>query len=121
MGNTAFAIRWTARVWSILSILFVLVFAIGEMAPGNNPQPTHQEWIGLSLWPIGVCLGLAIAWLREELGGIVALGCLVAFYVWNVLRSGHLPRGPFFALVAAPAVLFLIAAVLSRNRATGQA
>jgi hypothetical protein len=116
-GYAAVAIRWTARVWSVLSILTVLAFAIGEMAQGNGPRPTHQEWVGLALWPIGVCLGLAVAWLREELGGIVALGCLFAFYVWNLFRSGHLPRGPFFVLIAAPAAFFLIAGVLSRNHA----
>lgn len=120
-GYATPVIRWTARVWSGLSILFVLVFAAGEMARGNGPRPTHQEWVGLALWPIGVCVGLVVAWFREKLGGGVGLGCFVGFYVWNLFRSGHLPRGPFFFLIAAPAVFFLIAAALPRNRATGQA
>ena len=110
---TLVAVRWVARIWSILSILAVLVFAVGEAVGGNGPRPTSQEWVGLALWPIGVGVGLVAAWFREKLGGIVALGCLIAFYVWNLLRSGHLPRGPFFFLMAAPGLLFLIDGFLS--------
>ncbi|MGA2358226.1 MAG: hypothetical protein ABSF66_04445 [Terriglobales bacterium] len=107
--------RWIARVGSILSMLAVFVFAVGEIAGGTGPRPTLQEWAGLALWPVGVCVGLVVAWYREELGGILALGCLIAFYVWNLLRSGHLPQGPFFFLIAAPALPFLIAGFLSHR------
>jgi len=109
--------RWMARVWSILSMLAVFVFAVGEIAGGTGPRPTLQECVGLALWPVGVCVGLVVAWYREELGGILALGCLMAFYVWNLLRSGHLPQGPFFFFIAAPGLLFLIAGFLSRRSA----
>jgi hypothetical protein len=114
-GSIILIARWTGRVWSILSILFVFAFALGEAAQAIGPRLTLQEWIGLALWPVGVCVGLVAAWLREELGGIVALGCLIAFYAWNLHRSGHLPRGPFFFLTAAPGLLFLIAGFLSHR------
>ncbi len=100
---------------SILSILAVFVFAVGEAKGGNGPRPTAQEWVGLALWPIGVGVGLVVAWFREKLGGILVLGCLMAFYVWNLLHSGHLPRGPFFLLMAATGLLFLIAGFLSHR------
>jgi hypothetical protein len=115
MGSVV--VRWVARVWSLLSILFVLVFAVGEgIGGGHGPRPTAQEWVGLALWPIGVGLGLVLAWYREMLGGAAAVACLAAFCGWNLFLSGHFPRGPFFALVAAPGVLFLLAALLSRRR-----
>ncbi|MFZ0800478.1 MAG: hypothetical protein WCA13_08475 [Terriglobales bacterium] len=113
--SVATVTRWIARVWSILSILFVFVFAVGNMARPIGPRPTPQEWVGLALWPIGVGVGLVVAWYREELGGILALGCLIAFYVWNLLRFGHLPQGPFFFLMAAPGLLFLLAGFLSHR------
>jgi hypothetical protein len=109
--------RWVARIWSILSILVVLVFTVGEAVGGNGPRPTPQEWVGLALWPIGVCVGLVVAWFREELGGILAMGCLIAFYVWNLLHSGQLFLGPVFFLIAAPGLLFLIAGFLSHRSA----
>jgi hypothetical protein len=113
----ALVVRWIARVWSILSILTVLFFALNELLPSSGPPPTLQEWLGLTLFPIGVSVGLVMAWYREGLGGILALGCLIAFYVWNLLRFGHLPQGPFFLLIAMPGILFLIAAVLSHRSA----
>ena len=109
----AVALRWIGRVWSILSITFVLAFAIGEA--GSGPGPSGKEWVGLSLFPIGVCVGLMVGGFREAVGGMVALGCLIGFYTWQFARSGHLPRGPFFFLVAAPGLLFLVAGLLSRR------
>ena len=113
--------RWVARGWSILSIGFVLFFLVGDLVinfrVAKVSSPTAQEWVGLMLWPIGVVVGLVLAWFREKLGGFLALGSLVSFYIWNVLRSGHLPGGPFFFLVAAPGLLFLVAGLLSRQSA----
>jgi peptidoglycan/LPS O-acetylase OafA/YrhL len=116
------AIRCVARVWSVLSIALVLVFVFGEVVGGGHgPKPTAQEWLGIALWPIGVGLGLVLAWRREILGGAIALSCLIAFCGWNLYLSGHLPRGPIFSLVAAPGALFVIAALLSqRTNDSGQ-
>lgn len=107
--STALAARWIARVWSIFSILFVLAFAVGEAGGGSGPTP--REWLGLALWPIGVCLGLALAWFWEEMGAALSLLSLLAFYVWNLLNSGHLPRGPFFLLVAMPSLPFMFSGI----------
>ena len=110
------AVRWLARIWSILSIALVLVFVFGELAGGGHgPKPTAQEWLGIALWPIGVGLGLIVAWRREWVGGAIAVVCLIAFYGWNLYLSGHLPRGPIFSLVAAPGILFLISALLTHR------
>jgi hypothetical protein len=99
--------------------MVVFIFAAGQIMQGSGPRPTLQEWVGLILWPIGVCVGLAVAWRREEWGGALALGCVMAFYVWNLLHSGHLPQGPFFLLIAAPGLLFLFAGFLSHRAVRG--
>jgi len=111
--SVAFIARWVARAWSVLNILIIFLFAIGESLRPLGPVPTYQEWVGLALWPVGVAIGLLVSWLREVLGGIVTLGCLAAFYLWTLLRSGHVPRGPFFFLIAAPALVFILAGILS--------
>jgi hypothetical protein len=110
------ALSWVARIWSLASIAFVLVFLFAEILSGHGGKPTASEWIGLALWPGGVLIGLVVAWFRERLGGTVATGCLVAFYVWNMLDSGRFPTGPYFLLVAAPGILFLLSSPLSRKR-----
>ncbi|MGA9527539.1 MAG: hypothetical protein WBS24_05440 [Terriglobales bacterium] len=109
--------RWLARVWSILCIALVLAFTVTEIMQSGRPAPAPNEWIGLAFWPIGVCLGLAVAWFREELGGALALACLIAFYVWNLFRSGHWPHGPYFFLIAAPGLIFIFAGFLSHRPA----
>ena len=108
------ALIWIARIWSLAAIAFVLVFLFGEGLSGGGVRPTAAEWIGLALWPGGVGIGLAVAWFRKGLGGAIALGSLIGFYVWNLLERGRFPRGPYFFLVAAPGILFLLLSLLSR-------
>jgi hypothetical protein len=108
------ALNWIARIWSLAGIAFVLVFVFGEVFGGHGVRPTAAEWIGLALWLGGVGIGLAVAWCRKGLGGAIALGSLVGFYFWNLLERGRFRRGPYFLLVAAPGVLFLLLSILSR-------
>jgi hypothetical protein len=63
-----------------------------------------------------VWLGLVLGWKWELLGGALAVGGLVAFYLLDFLFSGTFPRGPFFLIIASPGVLFLLAGVMGRRR-----
>jgi len=112
-GPASRAIIWVARIWSLAAVGFVLLFLVGEVLNGQGGKPTGAEWIGLAFWPGGVCLGLIIAWFRLRLGGAITSGSLVGFYIWYLLDRGTFPRGPYFILVAAPGVLFLVASLLS--------
>ena len=59
-------IRWTARGWAVATVGVVLLLCVVE---GLYPaRPT--EWIGLLLYPGGVCVGMILAWWREGLGGL---------------------------------------------------
>ncbi|MGD1019603.1 MAG: hypothetical protein ABSA12_09815 [Verrucomicrobiia bacterium] len=100
------ALRWSARLWSILAVGIVLLFAFGE---GLNPSRfTPQELVLFVFFPVGVCLGMAVAWRWEGLGGGITVASLAAFYLVDRLTSSSFPRG--FALVAfaAPGFLFLL-------------
>ncbi|MFP3895401.1 MAG: hypothetical protein ACLFV5_00985 [Anaerolineales bacterium] len=114
-------IRWVARVWSIVSLGFVLLIVGGELAsPTGSPPIAARDLLGMALFPVGVCVGLVVAWWHEGLGGTITVSSLLAFYVLLWGFDGHFPRGPYFALVAAPGVLFLllwsIALVRSQSR-----
>jgi hypothetical protein len=54
-------VRWTARVWSITSLLFVLAIALD-----GGGLRTTTEALGLLFFPIGVLIGFVIAWRREN-------------------------------------------------------
>lgn len=108
------ALTFVARIWSLASIAFVLVFLFGEGLSVNGRGPTAVEWVALAFWPGGVLLGLIVAWFRKGLGGAIATGSLLAFYVWLFVERGAFPGGPYFLLVAAPGFLFLLSSLLSR-------
>ena len=117
VGQVASVIRWIARIASIGSLLLLAAFAFG---PHERGHATAQEWVGLAFFPIGVALGMLVAWRYEMTGALLSIGSLGAFYlIYGWWIRGAVPKGPYFLLFTAPAVLFLIAALLSRRLKTG--
>ena len=111
-------LRWIARVWSIVSIGFVLAIFIGSgFEEGFTlAQFAPPELVGLVFFPCGVCLGMILAWRWEGIGGGITIGSLLVFYTVLTLIGGRFPRGPWFALVAAPGILFLACWLLARGK-----
>jgi hypothetical protein len=97
-------VRWTARVWSICSIVLLLGFVVGE---GIHPT-TSGEVLGLLFFPLGITVGMVLAWWREGLGGGIAVGSLLVFYAIHFATAGALPRGWAWLAFAAPGFLFLL-------------
>jgi hypothetical protein len=96
-------LRWVARILSILFIGFILLLLIGEVLfPHAEAVFQVRDIIAMIFFPIGVVVGLILAWRKELLGGLVAVGSLAAFYVTLFLFDGRFPRGPFFLLLASP-------------------
>ena len=106
-------VRWIARIWGLASILLLLAFLFGEGLAFT--QITPVEWIQLLLFPFGVMVGLLIAWRWEGAGGALTVMSFILFYLLHYLIAGNLPRGPYFGLVAAPGLLFLMCWMLSRR------
>lgn len=102
--NGTKTLRWIARLWAVLSLLFLLAFVVGEGLGLRSPR----DLVAFLFFPVGVGAGLVIAWWRERLGGLIAVGSLAAFYLTLYLFDGRWPRGPYFLLVAAPGLLFLL-------------
>lgn len=107
MCSTKTALRWAARIGSVASLLFLSAFIFG--AAETAQWPTIEEWLGLAFFPIGVIVGLLVGWRKELFGGGIAVLSLAGFYVWHFVVSGKLAAGPWFAFVAAPGLLFLLA------------
>ena len=45
----------------------------------------------------------------------MTVGSLVTFYLVDLIKSGDLPRGPFFLLFASPGILFGVSWMLCRK------
>ena len=111
-------VRWTARLLSLLSIGVLLLFMIGE---GFNPlHLAPREFLLCVFFPIGVLLGMGLAWRWEALGGALTILSVAAFYGIHWLGSGRFPSGVFFALFASPGLFFLLAAFTGRRKAAGK-
>lgn len=110
----ALVLRWIARIGTLGSLLFVGAFVFGRDGIGGNP-PTAIEWMGLTFFPIGVLAGQLLAFRSELAGGITSIASLSAFYLWNLIVSGHWAAGPWFAFLTLPAPVFIAAASLSKT------
>ena len=104
-------VRWAARLASLASIALLALFAFG---PLERAWPTPGEWLLIAFFPIGVALGMAIAWWRELLGGAITLGSLTAFYAAALIASGSIPKGPYLVLIALPGLVLLVCGLVTR-------
>lgn len=114
-SQIAYWLRVAGRVWSIVSLAFVLAFFIGEALSGASAPPASLEWLGLAFFPVGLSIGLVVGWWRAGLGGAITLLSSGLFYLWNWVARGTWPRGPYFALLAAPGLLYLLSVWLDRD------
>ena len=106
-------VRWIARIWGAASILLLLAFAFGG---GEHLRFRTVEAVAFLFFPIGVIIGLAVAWWRELAGGLIAAASLAAFYLY-ALAVNERWVGPYFLLFAAPGFLHLaIALIAGRSR-----
>lgn len=106
LGFPLGVVELLARVGSIASIALLLMLFVGE---GFRPSEiSRNEWVGLLFFPIGVMIGMVIAWWKEGLGSAITLGSLLAFYlVWGYLLRNHI-GGCWFVVFASPGLLFLL-------------
>ncbi len=56
---TLLIVRWLARIASLASIAMLAVFATS----GGN-FPTAGEWLLIAFFPVGVVVGMIVAWWR---------------------------------------------------------
>ena len=99
-------VLWIARILSLISLGVVLLFIVGE---GFNPmklKPT--EWLGFLFFPIGISVGMILAWWKKGIGGSITVGSLIMFYIVHVVTSGRFPQGWAWLVFASPGFLFLL-------------
>jgi hypothetical protein len=112
VAGSLFALKWLARALSVAAIGVLLVFALGE-APHVSTL-TGSELVLFLFFPLGVCLGMAVAWRWEGVGAAITLASLAGFYAAHRLISPGFPRGFAFVALAAPSFLFLLHWLLKR-------
>jgi hypothetical protein len=113
MKNLQPTLLWIARILSMAFVGMILLFIFGE---GLDPTTlTLREWIGFLFFPFAFGVGLVVGWWKQGLGGSIALGSLIGFYVVYGLMNCAFPRGWAFAACALPALLLLASSLVSRT------
>lgn len=113
-----FTLRWAARLLSIGSIAFILLFVFGEGSGWLSVGA--KDLVGLVFFPFGLMLGLVLGWRRELAGGIIAVGSIALFYlVYGLAINQAIFQGWWFLLLSLPGGVFLLYALLRHEHWNG--
>lgn len=104
-------VRWTARPWSIASVGLILFFIVGEGAEIARPS----EWLLFLCFPVGISAGMILAWWKEGMGGSIAVGSLLLFYVIHFASARRFPHGWAFLAFSLPGFLSLLCGHQARS------
>ena len=106
LGLPLAVIELLARVGSIASITLLILLFLGEAF--RPSEISANEWAGLLFFPIGITIGMIVAWWKEGLGSSLTLLSLLAFYlVYGYLLGNHINGWAFIAFTS-PGFLFLL-------------
>ncbi len=111
-------IRWIGRILTVFSVAFILTFFIGEADFSQPVQLSVRDIVMLLFFPVGLIAGNVVGWWKEGWGALITAISLALFYLADLVFTGTFPGGPFFALLASPALFYGLYWFLSRsNRA----
>ena len=110
LGRISGTLRWAARVLSSLYLAFFLSMLVGDVLLGEETSPlTSREGLGFLFVAI-LFAGYILPWKWEVWGGALGIAATAAFGVAiNTLVL-------LLLTVAAPGLLYLSSAALSRHR-----
>jgi hypothetical protein len=113
--NLIKVLRWTARIWSALSIAVLSGFVVGE----GVSLKKQYEVVGFLLFPVGISVGMFLGWWKERLGGSITVASLLIFYCLHFATVGEFPHGLAWLVFSFPGFLFLLLAGKPRTMAAG--
>ncbi|MCK5052039.1 MAG: hypothetical protein KAS53_09985 [Candidatus Cloacimonetes bacterium] len=113
---TVIILRWIARIWSYLVVTFIVLFVGAHLFSSDGIGLELDDAIAFAFFPIGLTVGLIIAWWKEGLGGIIATGSIIGFHLTMLFVHGKPDFVLFIELLAVPGLLFIICWLLSRKK-----
>ena len=123
-NEKAVASGWPARIRRaarILSVIYFVIFVfiiIMETIYQHGGEASPRDLVLVAFIPVGVFLGMALAWRWEGLGGAISTLSVIGFYVAMFILDGDLPQAMVFTMLIPliiPGILFLISWVLHRR------
>ena len=111
-------LRWIARIWSYIVVAFIVLFVGAHFFESGSGigSMALEDAIAFAFFPIGLTVGLIIAWWKEGLGGLIATGSIIGFHLTMLIVGGKPDFVLLIELLAVPGPLFIIYWLLSRKK-----
>mgnify|MGYP006277452773 FL=1 len=102
--KTVTIIKWTARICSVLVIIFGLpfYFGYGNPIPFISPDYTFLDNLWLIIFPI-MFIGVAVGWKNEKLGGFLS-----SIPVFIGLIASYLIQGETVTVMLFPLIVGML-------------
>jgi hypothetical protein len=111
VGKTFKVAVWITKIWSLLSILFILAFFLGSIfGPDKSIDSDTSNLFTFIFFPIGVFIGLIIAWKSKMIGGFIAVISILGFHLFIDPEITVM-----IELLALPGLLFFILAIFEKK------
>jgi hypothetical protein len=99
-------LRVAARAASVICLAIIFLFFLGQ--DFEFGKVSAGEWIGIGFFPVGVLIGLVLAWEEELIGGAITLVSIAGFYlVYGWLLNSTFQMGWGLVPFILPGLLFL--------------
>ena len=108
-----FTMRWTARIVGAASLLLLLLFLFGSF---DWTKMSGGDVIAELIFPVGIMLGLILAWRMEFAGGALTLGSVLTFnLIYGLALEESLTHNWWYVFFAIPGALFAAYGVAASN------
>jgi hypothetical protein len=110
-------LRLSAQTLDVLGLAVIILFLIAEDL--GLSYMSAVEWAGFIFFPIGVFIGLVLAWREELLGGLLTTASVAGFYlVYGRMLNSSIRQSWVFLPFLLPAILFIVYGSIRGVKAT---
>ena len=84
-----------------MSLAFLILFFGASIFSSSGEEPfAFKDIFQFVFFPIGLMIGLILAWNWEGLGGLIAIASIIGFHLQMLIKNGNPDFGIFFKLLA---------------------
>lgn len=108
------------KVTSILFVIVIAMFYIGEGIQHDFEKLRNEELIMMLFFPVGIIIGYVVSWFKKITGTIITVLSILVFYLIDYLISGTIPKGIYFIIFLVPTIFFFLSYIKSPKPAHKQ-
>lgn len=108
-------LRWIARIWSLLMLIFALIRVFTPDPYATRPITALEVFL-LSFWGVAI-LALMFAWKWEKIGALIAIVTMAVRELVYFITTGEwiINFLIIWAFIIPPAILYLLAHKIDKS------